>query len=145
MPYQTKTLNDIPNLFGCVYCNYNTKHSHFLLKHLKKCEYFDGDDDNIEYNVIGMDESEITIGEYVNQYNNLYNTMKTLIKTNELKAIENQPFEEIRTYIRNKLLTDIHIHYRRLEVDTLSIYTFFFGNSEDMINLMIEEAMKIGF
>ena len=128
MGYQTKNVKDIPNWLDCPICGeYDTKHRSYLMNHFKKCEqYEDHIDDVLQYY---LDEIT-TVEDYIEQHLNLINTTKKLIQTNELLAIQNQSFDEIILYIKNKLLQSIS-SYPAIEMNTLDIYEFFFGESEE--------------
>jgi len=138
MPYQTKTVKDIPNWLQCPICDmYQTKHRSYLMNHFKKCDEYDGHiDDVLQYDI----NKDTTVEDFIEQQVNVINITKKLIQTNELNAIQNQSLDEIRLYIKNKLLQDI-LPYDVIEMDALNIYELFFGESEESKNRHENEFM----
>ena len=128
MPYQRKTVKDIPNWLQCPICGeYDTKQRSYLMNHFKKCEQYEEHiDDVLQYDI----DEHTTVEDFIEQQINVINTTKKLIKTDELHAIQNQSLDEIRLYIKNKLLEGIII-YDIIEMDALNIYELFFGESEE--------------
>jgi hypothetical protein len=138
MPYQFKTVKDIPNWLDCPICGeYDTKHRSYLMNHFKKCEQYEGHiDDVLQYDL----DKNTTVEDYIEQHINLINTTKKLIQTNELLTIQNQSFNEIILYIKNKVLQSIS-SYSAIEINTLDIYEFFFGESEESKKKQQDEFM----
>lgn len=139
MTYVRKGLKDIPAFLECPLClDYSTKRKDHLICHLKKCESFDGEIDDIEtYNI----DDTTTLYECIEQQVQLVNTIKELVKSNALDQIKTQPLDDILAFIRTKALERIII-YDAIDYDCLRIYAFFFGHPEEWKRKFIEEAMK---
>lgn len=142
MPYQIRTIKEIPNWLQCPICGeYDTKYRSYLMKHFKRCEEYDDHiDDVLSYDI----NQNTTVEDFMEQEVNAINTVKNLIKTNELQAIQNQTPDEIRLYIKNKLLESIN-PYSTVDFNVINIYDFFFENSEEnsnKFNEMFKNHMK---
>lgn len=140
MPYSRRTIKDIPNWLACPLCsNYETKNRNYLLKHFNKCEEYDGHIDDVE----SYDIDEVTtIGDFINQEMNCINLTKLLIQSNELETLQTQTPDEIRLFIKNKLLLNIN-QYPSIELDANIIQEFFFGETEETRQKFIDEIMKM--
>ena len=128
-----RQIKDIPKWLSCPFCTYETKLHNNLLKHLDKCEEYEGDIDDIEDYHISEDA---TIGDYIKEQTNCINTTKKFIQTNELDSIKQRTPNEIRLFIKNKLLENIPEYYA-ITGEVFNIYTFFFGNSEENDNFFV--------
>jgi hypothetical protein len=139
MPYQTRTIKEIPNWLECPICEeYDTKQRNYLMNHFKKCEQYEGHiDDVLSYNI----NENTTVEDFIEQEVNAINTVKKLIKTNELQTIQNQTPDEIRLYIKTKLLQGIHPYFT-VDFNAFHIYEFFFGDSEENSNKFSNEMYK---
>ena len=127
MPYTIRQIKDIPKWLSCPLCSYETKLYNSLIKHLEKCEDYDGHIDDIDsYNI----SEDLTIGEYLRQQVHCINITKKLIQTNELDLIKEIPPSDIRLFIRNKLLENTE-EYSEIDGHIFNIYMFFFGESEE--------------
>jgi hypothetical protein len=135
--YQYHTYNDIPKWLECPVCfMYQTRHKSYFLKHFKNCEEYDGHIDDVEdYNI----DDDTTIGDYIEKTLNCIEVTKELIRTNELKNIENQPYLEIKEFIKRKLVLNFK-EYPNIDNEIIYIYNLFFGETEesekDFINLV---------
>lgn len=127
MPYITRQIKDIPKWLSCPLCSYETKLHNSLIKHLEKCEDYDGHIDDIDSYDISED---LTIGDYIRQQVHCINITKKLIQTNELDLIKEMPPSDIRLFIRNKLLENTG-EYSEIDGNIFNIYMFFFGESEE--------------
>lgn len=107
----------------CLYSSLTVKYRSQILNHIKKCDEYEQGDDIIEDDECG--EGDETIGHYLDWRINLINTVKKFIRTNEFALINTQTPEQIRLYIKNKLLESI-LTDRRIELDVFWIYTKFF-------------------
>ena len=138
MAYTNKNIKDIPKWLGCPLCgDYETNKRRYFINHFNKCEEYDGHIDDIEtYDI----DDELSMNDYINQELNCINTTKRLIQTNELQNIQNQTPNEIRSYIKNKLLENEHI-YSSIDLDAIKIYDFFFGETEESKNEYIKDFM----
>jgi len=129
MPVYTQQIADTINLYKvleCPFCSYSSptvKYKSQMLSHIKKCDNYEQTDDNIEDNVYG--EEDETIGYYLDWRVNLINIVKKFIRTNELALINTQTPEQLRAYIKSKLLENMTTD-RRIYLDTFWIYTKFF-------------------
>jgi len=128
-------------VLSCPFCLYSSptiKYKSQMLNHIKNCNEYQQENDNIEDDEYG--EEDETIGYYLNWRINIINTVKKFIRTNELSLIHNQTPEEIRIYIKNKLLENILID-RRVDLDTFSIYRWFF-DINDLENQKMDEVIE---
>jgi hypothetical protein len=129
MPVYTPQTEETINIYAildCPFCSYRSpsvKYRSQMLNHIKKCNEHEQENDNIEDDE--HDEDGETIRQYLDWRINLINTVKKFIRTNELDLINNQTPEQIREYIKNKLLENI-VRDRRIDIDTFWIYTKFF-------------------
>ena len=126
--YKPQTLESMNQyaVLTCPYCEYSSptiKYKSQMLNHIKKCTEHEQENDNIEDD--DCDEGQETVGHYLDWWVNIINTIKIFIRTNELALINNHAPQEIRTYIKNKLLENIEI-CRRIDLDTFWIYKQFF-------------------
>jgi hypothetical protein len=140
MPYNKRTNKEIPKWLGCPLCgNYETNQGTYFLKHFKQCEEYDGHIDDVEsYNI----DEVTTIGDFINQQMNCINLTNLLIQSNELETIQTHTPDEIRLFIKNKLLLTIN-RYTSIDSDAVRIQEFFFGETEQTQQKFIEEVMKI--
>ena len=138
MPYIIREIKDIPKWLSCPLCTYETKIHNNLLKHLDNCEEYDGGIDDIEDYYISDD---VTISDYIKQQMNCINTTKKLIQTNELDDIKQRTPNEIRLFIKNKLLENIPEYYA-ITGEVCNIYTFFFGDSEENNKVFCEKLVE---
>lgn len=137
--YQYKIIKDIPKWIYCPLCGgYDTKNESHFINHFNKCEDYEGHIDDIKDYYI---DDLTTIGDFLEQKKNCIKITKDLIKTHELKNIESQSYNEIKQYIKNKLV--INTPYIELNSDAINIYNFFFGeckeSEEDFLNGLVEE------
>jgi hypothetical protein len=139
MPYQIRTIKEIPKWLDCPICGvYQTLHYNYLMNHFKKCEEYEDHIDDVEmYNL----DDNTTVGDYIQQKINLINTTKKLIQTNELENIQNQLIDQVELYIKNKILENINT-YNSITTDSLQIYEFFFGESEGSRNKILNDLVK---
>ena len=144
MPVYRQQTVDSVNLYkvlDCPYCSYSSPEVIYksqMLNHIKNCKDYEQENDNIEDDECG--DGEETVGYYLNWRVNLINTVKKFIRTNELDLINTQTPEEIRLYIKNKLLENIFTN-RRVDLDTFWIYTKFF-EMNDIENQKLDEVAK---
>lgn len=133
MPVYTPQTAESINLhavLACPFCSYSSptvKYRSQILNHIKKCDEYEQGDDIIEDDECG--EGDETIGHYLDWRINLINVVKKFIRTNELALINTQTPEEIRSYIKNKLVENITPD-RRTEMDSFWIYKKFFEMDE---------------
>ena len=131
MAYNNRLIKDIPKWLQCPLCgDYETNYHKYFINHFNKCEDYDEDIDDIES--YDIDETT-TIGDFIEQEMNCIKTTKLFIKTNELQPIHEQPPNQIREYIKNKLLINIS-SYPSIDMDAIKIYEFFFGETEESKN-----------
>ncbi len=136
MPYQQKTLKDIPNWLDCPLCHsYDTKYKTYLMKHFTKCTDYEGHIDDVEDEMI---DDEVSIGNYIEMMENKISLTKHLIKTNELEGIQTQTVNEIINYITNKLGP----FYSTRDYDAIDIYQFFFGRCKESDTLQEEKLAR---
>ena len=139
MPYKSKTIKEIPKWLDCPICGvYQTLHYNYLMNHFKKCEEYEDHIDDVE--MYDLDDNT-TVGDYIQQKINVINTTKKLVQSNELENIQNQSLDQIQLYIQNKLLENINT-YNSITTDSLQIYEFFFGESEDSRNKILNDLVK---
>ena len=139
MPYKSKTIKEIPKWLDCPICGvYQTLHYNYLMNHFKKCEEYEDHIDDVE--MYDLDDNT-TVGDYIQQKINVINTTKKLVQSNELENIQNQSLDQIQLYIQNKLLENINT-YNSIMTDSLQIYEFFFGESEDSRNKLIDHFVN---
>ena len=139
MPYQIRTIKEIPKWLDCQICGvYQTLHYNYLMNHFKKCEEYENHIDDVEMYDL---DNNTTVGDYIQQKINVINTTKKLIQTNELENIQDQLLDQIQLYIQNKLLENINT-YNSIMTDSLQIYEFFFGESEDSRNKILNDLVK---
>ena len=139
MPYKSKTIKEIPKWLDCPICGvYQTLHYNYLMNHFKKCEEYEDHIDDVE--MYDLDDNT-TVGDYIQQKINVINTTKKLVQSNELENIQNQSLDQIQLYIQNKLLENINT-YNSIMTDSLQIYEFFFGESEDSRNKILNDLVK---
>lgn len=113
-------------IIDCPFCSYNSpaiKYKSQILSHINKCKEHERENDNIEDD--DCNDGEETVGYYLNWRINLFDTVKKFIRTNELVSLHTQSPEQIRQYIKNKLLENITFD-TRADMDTFWIYTKFF-------------------
>jgi hypothetical protein len=138
MPYTIRQIKDIPKWLLCPLCSYETNLHNSLIKHLDKCEEYDGDIDDIKfYNI----SENLTIGDYIRQQLHCINITKKLIKTNELDLIKEMHPTDIRLFIRNKLLENTE-EYSEIDGHIFNIYMFFFGESEENNEVFCEKMCE---
>jgi hypothetical protein len=144
MPVYTPQTIDNVKLYlvlACPFCLYSSPtitYKSQMLNHIKNCSEYEQENDNIEDDE--CDDGEETIGNYLDWRINIMNTVKKFIRTNELALINNQTPEEIRIYIKNKLLENILID-RRVDLDTFSIYRWFF-DMDNLENQKMDEVIQ---
>ena len=139
MPYQIRTIKEIPKWLDCPICGvYQTLHYNYLMNHFKKCEEYENHIDDVEMYDL---DNNTTVGDYIQQKINVINTTKKLVQSNELENIQNQSLDQIQLYIQNKLLENINT-YNSIMTDSLQIYEFFFGESEDSRNKILNDLVK---
>ena len=139
MPYQIRTIKEIPKWLDCPICGvYQTLHYNYLMNHFKKCEEYENHIDDVEMYDL---DNNTTVGDYIQQKINVINTTKKLIQTNELENIQDQLLDQIQLYIQNKLLENINT-YNLITTDSLQIYEFFFGESEGSRNKILNDLVK---
>ena len=103
--HQTEESMNLYAVLDCPYCSYSNptiKYRSQILNHIKKCKTHEQENDNIEDDNCNDDEE--TVKYYLDWMINLINTIKKFIRTNELALINTQTPEQIRLYIKNKLL-----------------------------------------
>ena len=150
MPVYTPQTAESIHLYkvaDCPFCSYTSptmKYKSQMLSHIKKCKEHEQENDNIEDDE--CDDGEETVGYYLNWRFTIISVVKTFIRTNELLALHTQQPEQIRQYIKNKLLENIipdgSVDFnKRLELDIFWIYTKFFEmNDED--NTKYDEVIQ---
>lgn len=144
MPVYTEQTVESINLYAvleCPFCSYKSptiKYKSQMLNHIKNCNRYEQENDNIEDDEYG--EEDETIGYYLNWRINLINTVKKFIKTDVLAQLYTQTPEQIRLYIKNKLLENTQID-RRADLDTFWIYSKFF-EIDDVENQKYMEIME---
>lgn len=128
-------------VLDCPFCSYTTptvKYKSQMINHIKKCNDYEQGNDNIEDDE--CNDGEETVGYYLDWRINLINTIKKFIRTNELALVNNQTPEQIRGYIKNKILASIAID-RRIDMDTFWIYKQFF-EMDDAEDQKLDEVME---
>ena len=138
---QTEESIHLYAVLDCPYCSYTNptvKYRSQMLNHIKKCNEHEQENDNIEDD--NCNDGEETVKYYLDWRINLINTIKKFIRTNELALINTQTPEQIRLYIKNKLLENIIID-RRIDLDTFWIYRHFF-EMNDIENKKLDEVME---
>jgi hypothetical protein len=138
---QTEESIHLYAVLACPYCSYSSpsiKYRSQMLNHIKKCNEHEQENDNIEDD--NCNDGEETVKYYLDWRINLINTIKKFIRTNELALINTQTPEQIRLYIKNKLLENITID-RRIDLDTFWIYRHFF-EMNDIENKKLDEVME---
>lgn len=142
MPYTRKTISEIPKWVYCPFCNdvdHSYKNKNALLNHIQKCSEFEGDIDNIEEEQI---DDDTTIQSFIEQRLYMINIAKEFIKSNELDVIKDQSFAQLFTHIKNRCGQFIGNSDSEIDWAVSEIYTFFFGDCEDIDRIMVEHMKK---
>ena len=65
MPYQIRTIKEIPKWLDCPICGvYQTLHYNYLMNHFKKCEEYENHIDDVEMYDL---DNNTTVGDYIQQ------------------------------------------------------------------------------
>jgi len=150
MPVYTPQTAESINLYkvaDCPFCSYTSptmKYKSQMLNHIKKCKDHEQENDNIEDDE--CDDGEETVGYYLNWRFTIISVVKTFIRTNELALINTQTSQDIRLYIKNKLLENINPDgtadfNKRLDLDVFWIYAKFF-EMNDTDNQSYDEVIQ---